>query len=222
MKTTMIKNGFLILLIFSALSSFAQSDSTYFPKKHKLEFGINVTSVLSNFVGNNADEVTNAGDFPLSAKILMNHSAIRFGAGLQWTGTKKQVVDQFTLLSANNNVFFRTGYEYRTYIGKRWMMLFGVDGIANYFDKTSNTVSGEIITLSRKGFGVGAGPVYGLQFALSKRIHLGCEGSLYWLYTMETEKNSFSLNPLDNTTAINQSFAGNLTSPKWLYAIVRF
>ena len=218
----MKKKAFLILLIFSALSSFAQSDSTYFPKKHHFEFGINVTSVLSNFVGNNAEEVTNAGDFPLSAKFLMNQSAIRLGAGFQWTGTKKQVVDQFTLLSADNNVFLRGGYEYRTYIGKRWMMLFGVDGIGNYFDRTSNTVSGEIITLSRRGFGFGGGPVYGLQFALSKRIHLGCEGSLYWLYTSETEKNTFSLNPQDNTTSVNQNFAGNLTSPRWLYAIVRF
>lgn len=218
----MIKKGLFTLLIFSALSSIAQNDSTYFPQKHKLEFGINVTSVLSNFVGNNANEVTNAGDFPLSAKVLFNHSALRLGAGLQWTGTKKEVIDQFTLISADNSVFFRVGYEYRTYIGKRWMMLFGLDAIGNYFDKTSNTISGEIITLSRKGFGVGAGPVYGLQFALSKRIHLGCEGSLYGLYTYGKEKNLFSSNPQDNTFSINQNFAANLTSPKWLYAIVRF
>lgn len=218
----MIKNGLTILLIFSALSSFAQNDSTYFPRKHKMEFGINVTSILSNFVGNNANEVTNAGDFPLTAKFLMNKSAIRIGAGLQWTGTKKQVINQFTLLNADNSVFLRSGYEYRTYIGKRWMALFGFDVIGNYFDKTSTTASGEIITLTRRGIGFGGGAVYGLQFALSKRVHLGCEGSLYGIYTRENEKNTFDSNPQDNTSSVNQAFASNLTSPKWLYAIVRF
>ncbi len=204
----------------------AQTDTTYFPTSRKWEVGMNATSVVSNFLGNSDAEILSPGDYPFFfKKIITPKSAFRFGAGAKVTMKKEQ---QFlggsdVLRSGENALNLRIGYEGRSYLSRRWLVYYGIDVVTGLFDKaSSSSAGGDIISTRDKGFSIGAGPVYGLQFGLGHRLHIGFEGSFYAYQNLGTKSTTFQINSGLDTKSNIQSFNAYLAVPKWLYVIMKF
>ena len=204
----------------------AQIDTSYFSSARKWEVGMNATSVVSNFLGNSDAEILSPGDYPFFfKKIINNRSALRVGAGAKLSMKTEQ---QFTggtntLKTGENAVNLRIGYEGRSYLSRRWMVYYGLDVVSGVFDRASSSqAGGDVISTEDKGFTIGGGPVYGLQFGLGRRIHVGFEGSFYAYQNIGTKSTTFLNNPdLDAESKI-RSFNAYLAVPKWLYVIIKF
>lgn len=212
---------FLLFLIPYLLV--AQTDTSYFSPSRKWEVGMNATSVLSNLLGTSDAEVLSPGDYPFFCKkIIANKSALRIGAGAKVSMRNEQ---QFStsLKSGENAVNLRVGYEGRSYLSRRWMVYYGVDVVGGYFDRASvSSAGGDVISARDKGFSIGAGPVYGLQFGLGHRLHIGFEGSLYAYESISTKSTTFQVNQDLNTESDIKAFHADLAVPKWLYVIIKF
>lgn len=205
----------------------AQIDTSYFPIARKWEIGMNATSVVSNFLGKSDAEVLSPGDYPFFCKkIFSPKSALRIGLGAKISMKKE---DQFfmggtTVLKSGENAFnLRVGYEGRSYLSRRWMVYYGVDIVSGYYNRASvSQAGGDNIGTQDKGIMIGAGPIYGLQFGLGKRLHLGVEGSFYAYENIGTKSTTFQINTDLNTKSNIYAFNAYAAVPKWLYLIMKF
>jgi cytochrome c peroxidase len=69
----MRQKTFLLLEFFCCfIQLFAQRDTAYYNNKYKWEVGLNVTSVITNFVGNKSEDVLSPGSYQLYAKAIVN------------------------------------------------------------------------------------------------------------------------------------------------------
>ncbi len=194
----------------------------YFPNNDRnIELGLNVTSVLASFVGAD-DERISPENFPLSLKIAKNRGAFRLGLGSNFSSSDSNTPGAAV---TNKNYAFttRVGYEWRHFIAKRWAAHLGVDIVGGFLSE-KNTVNSsiDISTLVREDVRIGGGPVYGLQFAISNRMVLGCEASMYTIATRSKRKETFQVNTQFNREESVWLGAFDITVPQWLYLIVRF
>jgi hypothetical protein len=187
------------------------------------ELGLNVTSLLTDLLGNNnrVDE----GRYLLSYKKLTGTSAFRFGLALNFAFDKES--SRFNNTLVNQNVQVRLGKEWRHDITPRFQYYFGVDGIAGFVSEESAAVTtNSSITQKDRFMSVGAGPVLGFQFALYDRLLIGTEGSLY--ATFNTRKVSFNTQTFGGPTPqpipdrSNRGAAVQTNLPTSLFLILKF
>lgn len=223
-----MRNYCFIFFCFLPAFLFAQEeeDVSLFMGKQKWEIGVNATSVISNFIGNTNDDVLTPGDYPFAVKRLFKqgNQALRIGLGAQYVA-KKQTFDTplGDLINYDNEIHARVGWEWRKVLAKRWMTNAGVDISGFWMQNTSHTTAnGDLTSLSKLQAGGGGGPVLGFQFAFSKRIHLGCEASLYTSIFQKHQSLKFLNNPDENEISTTYEYNFAMSAPKWLYVIVRF
>ncbi|MEM7374004.1 MAG: hypothetical protein AAF587_35760 [Bacteroidota bacterium] len=210
------------ILLFQALSAEAQvnSSETFFSDDKRHEVGANVTTVLFSALGNASNQI-DPGRFPWSYKYrFAKGNAFRLGIGVS-VNVENQDRNQFTTFNQFGSL--RLGYEWRTYLDKRWLTYFGIDAIGDYtVEQAIVATQFDFTTIKLESIGIGGGPVFGLQFALTKRIILGTEASLYGIYAEKVRTELFSNNPGGNDRITSNQFTGDLTIPRWLYLSIRF
>lgn len=219
-----------IFLLFGFFCSFiplfAQRDTAYYNNKYKWEVGLNVTSVITSFVGNKSEDVLSPGSYQLYAKAIVNSKqsgAIRLGLGGSYSQNKRLNTSQSFLTDYSKAVSARVGYEWRNYIARRWMVFYGADLLGQLSSKSiSTTTTIDVVNRANNTLSAGLGPHLGFQFALHKRIHIGTESAIYGFFQNDSEKISFMLNPNLNTKTQSQGGNVSFSAPKWIYLIVRF
>jgi len=193
-----------ILLFFDAKGQIQEESNFSF------DIGINVTSIISTFVGN--DNNLNASDFPLQFTIGRESIKFRFGIGAE--SSNKSIFDQITLVNRRSQfieVATRLGVVKNVSLTKRFSYYWGADLI---FLNSSNKVETSFTTLpsiEENTIGLGGGPIFGLRLNLSKRIYLSTEATLYGLYKEENRTSSLE-EPMQDS-----SFELMINPPLFLY-----
>jgi hypothetical protein len=212
-----------ILCSFFLMCSFAQkktSENKTEKKPIQHEFGLNVTSLLTDLLGNN--NRTDAGNYLISYKRVSNNKALRIGLTTNFSLKKEQSFSFQTQL-LNQNLQLRLGRETRQNISPKFIYYYGLDGIAGYKQEQSNATTATLNVLQTDlTLTIGGGPILGFQYALFDKLLIGTEGSLYAAYFQSSVKfNNFgstAVFPSKNATGVN--FQTNL--PKFLFLIVKF
>jgi len=217
-----------IVLLISLLAwiqlSGQEQEKVFFPTEERsTEIGLNVTSVISSFVGSN-DGGIDPGSFPLVVKFAKNNKAWRLGLGLDFKSREDNNAIFFgENRTSTTSVFTKLGREWRHKVGKRVLAYYGVDLLLNYAKETSNVFTAtDFVSLTLNDFGFGGGPVYGLQLALNERVLVSFEGSFYGVLTNSNIKEEFDQNPIFNKDETTWLTDIEMNMPQWLYLIVRF
>lgn len=184
---------------------------------------MNVTTVLSSFVGSD-----NAGidtkDFPFTVKWASksNRSALRMAVGAE-IQSRTGFVNTGSLETINQGFYAKLGHEWRQKVLRRLWIYYGIDGLGGLERESVASFNGfDNATITKTGYSVGGGPVYGINFVISPKILLSFEGSIYGTMTYEIEKEVFEFNPSFNNE--NSSTLYNLETnvPQWMYLVIRF
>ncbi len=180
------KNKLMLLIAIYAfgnnlfsLSAQSLNDSTLSKVIFKNEIGLNVTSLLTDLLGNN--NLTEAGDYLLTYKKLNSKGsgALRMGFGIFYK-TETSSVSNFDNNLTDQKFNLRIGYEWRENISKRLLYYFGVDGLVGFSQEQSNLISNTFnIRQDDTSLKIGGGPVLGFQFTIFDRMLVGIEGALY-------------------------------------------
>lgn len=217
--------GFFLFTLLTQFAYAQQTDTLFFSPKHHWEIGLNATSVISNFVGNKPDETLSPGNYPLFIKWLPSAKhAMRIAVGGKYNlkNTASFVGNPFEIQDFSNALNAKVGYEHRHALGKRWILQLGVDVLGQYRASSINTnTSIDQVATRERVIAGGAGPFMGFQFALNKRIHLGCESSLYGIYESGTDDKRFKNNPSLDELRNFETFSFTYNIPKWLYVVIR-
>jgi hypothetical protein len=185
----------------------------------KHEFGLNVTDLITSFLGT---KPTDAAGYMFSYKSVKGNKATRLGATVNFAFTKTDKSSGEVKLN-NQNFQLRFGKETRHNLSSRFQYYWGFDGILGYklLESASNFNSGSFIQ-SNKTITVGAGPVLGFQFMLYERLLVGTEGSLYAAYNTNTTGFSGAAFGTPPKGITEKDFILQPNLPKFLYLIVKF
>ncbi len=219
----MKKNALLLCLLFAVNLLYAQ-EKVFFPTEERTtEIGLNATSVISSFVDSNNGSI-NPGDYPLVVKIAKNNKAWRFGLGLDFKSQRDDNSITFgATTTSESSVFMKIGREWRHLVAKRVVAYYGIDVLGNWISEHNEVfTSTDLASLNLNNIGFGGGPVYGLQIALSERMLVSFEGSLYGVVTRSHIKETFEQNPIFNKNETVWLSDVKMNMPQWLYLIVRF
>ncbi|MGB1243385.1 MAG: cytochrome-c peroxidase, partial [Chitinophagales bacterium] len=129
-NTYMKKTTLLLSLLLTASLIYAQEngEKVFFPTEERTtEVGLNVTSVVSSFVGSNNGSIDPI-DFPLVVKLAKNNKAWRFGLGLEFKSQKDDGVTIFGRTTKSSTVFTKFGREWRHLVAKRVVAYYGFKG----------------------------------------------------------------------------------------------
>ena len=222
-----MKAIFLLISVLICSQLYGQEEKAevvFFPTEEKTtEIGLNVTSVISSFVGSN-DGTIDPGSYPLIVKIAKDHKAWRLGLGMDFKSRQERGTFGFGFnTTSTSSVFTKFGREWRHLVAKRAVAYFGVDVLLSYTSEKSEVfTSTDEVSLQLNDIGFGAGPVYGIQWALSERMLLSFEGSFYGIVTRSHVKEEFEQNPIFNKDETNWLADVEMNMPQWLYLVVRF
>lgn len=186
------------------------------------ELGINISSVLSTFVGND-NGVFSPDDYPFLAKFHRQNLTYRLGTGILINQQKEDSpAESDAFIFSDVNIRTRLGIEKQIKLNERFDFYYGVDILMHWdydYDVTSNVF--DITTIEVNTFSGGLGPIYGFTYQLGKRVNLGTEGSFYNVYSYGTRKERFDLNTGANKDRVIQSFASSISVPVHLYILVK-
>ncbi len=219
MKAITFIIGFFALQLLYA----QEEEKVFFPQEPSTEVGLNVTTVISSFVGSN-DGTIDPGDYPLIVKFAKNNRAWRLGLGVNFKSREDNNSIGFgTNTTSNSTVFTKIGREWRQVVGKRFAAYYGFDILFNYLSESNEVFTPtDLVSLKLNNIGVGIGPIYGLQLALNERILFSFEGSFYGILTRSRVKEEFQQNPIFNKDETNWEKDVEMNMPQWLYLVVRF
>lgn len=180
----------LLVLLFS-LSGGAQERERAERFKNKIDFGFNMTSVISSFSGNG--NFLEAEDLPLLIRFRTKKSCLRLAVGA--SGQTTEFFDNITGAfreTSENKYFGRVGFEYDLLQEGKWDMYLGLDFLGSYL--TDKVLVNSDNTLSQRIFGAGVSPFAGIKYYLGSRVYLGSEANLAFLYQSRrnTEYNTFT------------------------------
>ena len=195
----------------------AQSSS----KENSTDIGINITSVLSSFVGNTND-VFSPNDYPLILKFNRGKMSHRLGFGLHVNyDDELSEFEEEDLLFSDVAFRGRYGLEKRIALNKKFDFYYGLDFLLNW-DSKNDIVSNvfDITRIKEQAYGFGVGPVYGFNFNMGKRVKIGTEGSFYNVYTYKERAERFDFNPGNNKDKTIHSFSSDVTAPVHLYILI--
>jgi hypothetical protein len=202
----------LSLLFSSDLLNGQRSEAL--SKDRKYEIGLNVTRVLSNLVGNDAEEAT----FPITLKIKGKSNYWRIAIDPIFTSS-----NNLNLNARVTDITARLGIEKRVYFAERWRFFYGVDVYGFYKnDKSTNTTPIDVLAFRIQDIGGGVSPFFGFQFLISDRVALEIETSylIKYLKTTSTLKHDVATS-FDTETSANELVLSR-PDPKFLYIIMRF
>lgn len=216
-----------ILLFFTTLltiSLFAQDDME---KNKSHEIGVNATSFIKNFLSLNASDV-DEGNYVLTYKKHKGNSALRIGLGGKFSQVNEDIEGGGKLTTKDNFAALRIGYEWKKSVSQKWNIYYGLDAITDYTQQVSKTSSflntGEVenINLSSDQIAFGGGPILGIQFFISKNITLATEGSLYFKFNTENEKETFAIQSQFNKDDTSTSTTFDFGLPTALFFTIWF
>jgi hypothetical protein len=127
-------------------------------------------------------------------------------------------------ISKTSEVDYRVGYEYRYFFGKRWTFFAGVDFTGSYIvNSTKVNSSTDIISTSNNTWGIGGGPVIGIQVNISKRIALFTETAFYYKYaSTRSKQTSLNFPELNENKISDIEQTGTFLLPTSLFFVFRF
>ena len=202
----------------------AQSDSLrYFNPSHRVELGINATATLSTFVGNETVGISPA-DYPLSIKFMQGSKAAwRLGLGVETSieqsdGTGLGIITENELI----NFYGRAGFEWRKILSQRWMFFAGLDALFSVGrdnGRSDTQIGATELNIDR--WALGGGPVYGIQFAINPRLHVGTEGNIYLTLVHTVREEIFEFDPQLNNSRTTDVWDLRTNVPQWLYLTLR-
>lgn len=217
-----------ILFVF-CIAAFAQNDEPT-ETTYKNQIGVNATTFIKQFLSLGNNVFASNSPYVVTYKHINNNKGLRAGAGVVFSEFKQNPNNGSTLTSNKTmNIDLRLGYEWQHSLGKRWGYYFGVDGLYSYdLSRTiTSSVSGfppqttEIVT-DVESFGMGAGPVLGVEFKLSKRISFNAETTAYYTYTERRRRQTNPNFPNFNTNEFSATNNLNIIIPTSLFFVLYF
>ncbi len=213
MKCMILRNLLLVCIIFIANLGLleAQEDN---PRRTKFDFGINITSVISHFVGN--ESTIEASNFPILLRLKGNRFRPRIGLGGDAnSNTFRDPISGNIRENSTYEAYLKLGVEANIFREKKWEAYWGIDLIGGYINDTSINVFDQI-ELEEVIISIGGGPLIGLIYNLTDRIYLSTESSFYVNFLSNTVK-------ANGITEIKRNdFAGAIEPPLFLFVNYRF
>ena len=217
----MIKKITLLLNCLVFVSALDAQVETAKPKAFKHELGLNVTSLLTDLLGNN--NRTDAGNYLITYKKVKDNTAFRMGVGIN-VSVKNDNTRNFNIQLNNQNFQLRLGKEWRHSISSKLQYYFGADGlVGSRREENNGAVNTGVIIQSDNTFIVGGGPVLGFQFALYDKLLLGTEGALYANFNRTTRDfQTFNISSAAFPSKKSDGFDLQMQLPKFLFLILKF
>lgn len=200
------------ILIFACL--FAFQDLYGQNKKGSRDLGINITSIISAFVGNDND--ISPGDVPFMFR-WGKQIQMRLGLGAAAKSNEFfDVVSQAIRTSDERQFLLRLGFQKNIFQDERWGGYWGIDGIARF---TQDQVRSEFgfgsNRILERTYSLGGGPLLGLRFNITNRLYLSTEANAYAIFT--TVLNEESGQGLDDRKITTYDWEFNALPPLFLY-----
>ena len=184
-----------------------------------VDVGINITSILSTFVGN--DGQIEATDVPFFIR-LGKKRKFRIGLGARVRSDQSfDVISQATRTVEERSFLTRLGFQSDIYKRKKWGVYWGVDAIGSLtIDQVKSFFGFGSNRIVLQTIGVGAGPFWGLTFNITDRFYLSTEASLYSvLYIVQDKERGIGLG---NTSITTYNFDLQAAPPLFLYVNYAF
>lgn len=209
------------IVVFLSLSFniFSQTDDTETQRKH-IEVGVDASSFVKNFTSFGNEAGNTISPYTFHFKLVNNINALRVHFGFN-TAITQSDINGFT---ESNNILgnCKIGYEKRTLASKRWMILYGIDGLINIQLNKNSSVSFEEVDIKRQDFGFGLSPFIGFAFNLTPKVYLSSEASLEGIYTTRKVQTIFSDPSIPDQTDFSNSFRISTKLPTNLSFTVKF
>lgn len=214
------------LLLFATIASVTAQDTAKQQLKHQL--GINTTAFVKEFLSFNT--ITTVADNPylITYKYMMGgNTALRAGLGLRILSQKQSSTTTLNVPDSSLiNYYLRIGYEKQFTLAKRWIGYAGCDIRWEHEKSVSKTTvvpspTNQVSTITTKNLALGAGPVLGVEFIMTRRLSLSAEGALLYFYNedkMTVEDSRYpSLTTSDFSARNNVAFS----FPTTIYFIIK-
>jgi len=144
------------------------------------QIGLNAPLLFGGFLGGSSVLADNP--YLLSGKFLVGKIALRAAVGgkiNRLVESEGEFADSKTTEDLGYDV--RIGLEWQHNFGRRWIGTFGADGIIFSAQEKVILDSGfDAVTTGTFTRGWGAGPVLGIQFAITDRLSILTEGAFYY------------------------------------------
>jgi hypothetical protein len=193
-------------------------------RRNQHQLGVNATYFFKQFLN-----FGNSGSLAISPYIVSykvfdrKHHGFRFGAGFNSTTSTKNPDSLNAQKTTVANYNFRSGYEFQKQLSEKWTCFFGVDGVFNYqFQKSTSSNGFDNVTSTNLTYSYGGGPIFGIQFNLSKHVTLFTETGIYATAGETSTKSSFENNPVFNSKSKTNNSAINFVLPTSLFLNIRF
>ena len=222
----------LVVFIFavSFCMGLKAQDTSFNSSIYQHQLGLNGTEFIKQFLILNNNNLPNNSPYLLTYKYITDGVGLRTGLGGTMTNSSRNPNNGTPSISTQGmTINFRIGFESQYTLGKRWLYYVGFDAFYDYSlsrTKTSST-SGfppktTEITSGTESFGVGAGPVLGIQFMLGKRISFNAESNAYYRYSENRVSQTNPQFPQFSTNEFTSRNALGITIPTNLFFIIHF
>ena len=186
---------FLVLCITT--TSFAQSvknNNELNRFQSKIDFGINVTSVLSSFSGNGS--LLEPSDLPMLVRFNTKKSTFRLALGAR--GSSNEFFDNITdaFRVSEEKVFFgKFGLEGTILAQKKIDGYLGIDYVGSYQVDKVTVESFDRSVIRKTSIGYGLSPFIGIKFYITDRVYISSEANIFYQLTTEKTRESTAGNP---------------------------
>lgn len=214
-----MKPFFIVILLGTCLSVLAQTKTKEEAQLKHFEIGIDATSFVENFISFGS-EVNTLSPFAFHFKLIKKNRGLRVFAG--FNARTAQSNNNGFVESSNFVSNLKLGYEQRTLVSKRWMVLYGVDALINYTFSQNLSISFEQVTIKNKRIGGGLSPFIGFAFNITPKIYLSTEAAVNTLYTFIINETIFDDPLVPNQKADSNLFRLSTTLPTNLNFTVKF
>ena len=211
---------FTLLILCTTAIAQGQAPSLWLGEAPARELGLNITGTLAGFF-NSGGQLLPADPYLFSLKFSQGQRALRLGIGgrLQRRTEFLSFGDRTT---AEQELHFRAGYEWRRELGERFTLFWALDAAARYLDESVRFSSfPNDILVSSSELGLGGGPALGIMFHLNSRVSFSTESFLY-AYYISGRKEDPSANPANPTITRLRGLQIAPVMPSSLYAILKF
>lgn len=194
---------FFILLSCTVLSAQSVVTDTAHVVKKRVVFGMNVTGILARVLGN----TPSFGNDPylLTLRIGPDKSHWRMGLNFKFQSSSTPADSVFASSEINRKstlINYRCGWETIIPVSKKVDFYWGIDGLLNLdfsSQKFQSTFNNVFSTLKTSNWGLGVGPVFGVQWHIAPRLLLSTETSLYAVYNVQKNSTVLSNDTSEST-----------------------
>ncbi len=173
----------LFLILPAWLSAQSTPGDSDVPPERRVEIGLNITNTITNVVGSSTNNLT-TDPYLLSLR-FGEFDRRRWRLGLNFRVHKKSDTDVAGFLTdeKESTANLRFGHEWVRPMSRNLAFFWGLDGVFEYqSDKIETTDGFGTALLQSQLWGVGGGPVLGLQWRVHPRVALSTECSIYAVY----------------------------------------